>query len=284
MTSSERSNGTVDVFEQAATSYDRTGVSFFGPFGAELVRRAGIRPGARVLDVGCGRGAVLFPAAEATGPTGRVTGTDLAPAMVALTAEDATRAGLTHVDIRMGDAQQPDFPAGSFDVVLAGLVVFLLPEPEQALRAYARLLRPAGRVAISTFGAMDPAFVAAMDALARHLPADQPRPAPTDDPFADDQTVTATMAAAGLTVTAISQHRVESRFRDVDHWMEWMWSHGARALLRHIPAELLDAATTDAARALAPARLPGGGLALITTIRVTVAVPSPAAACPNDPS
>ncbi|TDC38636.1 methyltransferase domain-containing protein [Micromonospora sp. KC213] len=281
MTSSGRSNGTVEVFEQAAASYDRTGVSFFGPFGAELVRRAGIRPGERVLDVGCGRGAVLFPAADATGSTGHVTGIDLAPAMVALTAEDVTRAGLTHVDVRVGDAQQPDFPPGSFDVVLAGLVVFLLPDPRQALQTYARLLRPAGRLAISTFAAQDPAFVAAMDALAAHLPADRPRPAPAAAPFADDGAITATMAAVGLAVTAIREHRLESHFHNVDHWMEWMWSHGGRALLSHIPADRLDAATADAARALEPARLSGGGLTLTTAIRVTVATPYPAAAQPE---
>ncbi|WP_026268522.1 class I SAM-dependent methyltransferase [Micromonospora sp. CNB394] len=281
MSSDGPSNGTVEVFEQAATSYDRTGVSFFGPFGAELVRRAGIRPGEQVLDVGCGRGAVLFPAAQATGPTGQVTGIDLAPAMVALTAEDVTRAGLTHVDVRVGDAQQPGFPEGSFDAVLAGLVVFLLPDPGQALRAYARLLRPAGRLAVSTFAAQDPAFVAALDALAGHLPADRPRPAPAADPFADDAAITATMAAAGLTVTAINEHRVDSRFRDVDHWMEWMWSHGGRALLRHIPAHRLEAATTDAARALEPANRPGGGLTLTTAVRITVATPHPAAEPPE---
>ncbi|TDC85620.1 methyltransferase domain-containing protein [Micromonospora sp. KC606] len=273
MTSSVQPNSAAEVFEQAAAHYDRTGVSFFGPFGAELVRRAGIRPGDRVLDVGCGRGAVLFPAADATGPTGRVTGIDLAPAMVALTAEDVTRAGLTHVDVRVGDAQRPDFPPGSFDAVLAGLVVFLLPEPEQALRAYGRLLRPSGRLAISTFAAHDPAFVAAMDALAAHLPPDWQRPAPAADPFADQQAITATLAAVGLTVATIGEHRVESRFRDIDHWTEWMWSHGGRALLRHIPADRLDAATADAARALEPARVPGGGLTLTTAVRMTVAVP-----------
>ncbi|MCX4471360.1 methyltransferase domain-containing protein [Micromonospora sp. NBC_01655] len=284
MTSGGRPNGTVEVFEQAATSYDRTGVSFFGPFGAELVRRAGIRPGERVLDVGCGRGAVLFPAAEATGPTGHVTGIDLAPAMVTLTAEDVARAGLTHVDVRLGDAQRPDFPPGGFDVVLAGLVVFLLPEPGQALGTYRRLLRPASRLAISTFAAVDPAFVAAMDALAAHLPTDRQRPAPAADPFADDRVITATMAAAGFAVTAISEYRVESRFRDVDHWTEWMWSHGGRALLRHIPADRLDAATTDAGRALEPARLAGGGLTLTTAIRITVATARPAAARQESPS
>ncbi|WP_411710974.1 class I SAM-dependent methyltransferase [Micromonospora musae] len=273
MTDRARSNAAVEVFEQAASSYDRTGVSFFGPFGAELVRCAGIRPGDRVLDVGCGRGAVLFPAADATGPTGRVTGIDLAPAMVSFTAEDLRRAGLTHVDVRVDDAQQPDFPPGSFDAILAGLVVFLLPEPQQALRTYARLLRPAGRLAVSTFAAQDPAFVAAMDALAAHLPADQPRPAPAADPFADERTITATMAVADLAVTSIRDYQVESKFREVGHWMEWMWSHGGRALLRHIVPERHDAAIADAARALEPARVPDGGLALTTAIRITVATP-----------
>ncbi|MFY1576845.1 class I SAM-dependent methyltransferase [Verrucosispora sp. WMMD703] len=274
MTGSARPSGAAEVFEQAAPSYDRTGVSFFGPFGAELVRRAAIRPGERVLDVGCGRGAVLFPAAHATGPTGHVTGIDLAPAMVALTAEDVTRAGLTHVDVRVDDAQQPDFPPRSFDAVLAGLVVFLLPQPHQALRAYARLLRSSGRLVISTFGAQDPAFVAATDALAAHLPTDQARPARPAGPFADEQAITATMDGAGLAVTSIVAHRIESRFDDVDHWVRWMWSHGGRALLQHLPADRLPAATADAAQALDAARDAGGGLSLTTEIRITVAVPA----------
>lgn len=274
-TSSGSTDSIVDVFEQAASSYDRTGVSYFEPFGTALVHRAGIRPGDHVLDVGCGRGAVLFPAAEATGPTGHVTAIDLAPTMVTLTADDAARAGLTQVEVRIGDAQQPSFPPCSFDVVLAGMVVFLLPAPEQALRAYARLLRPTGRLAVSTPGALDPAFVAAMDALAAHLPAEQPRPAPVVGPFDEERKITATMTAAGLDVAAISEHRVESRFHDVDHWMRWMWSHGARALLRHLPADRLDAATADAARALEPARTSDGGLSLTTAGRLTLAVPRP---------
>lgn len=273
MTSSARTDSIVDVFEQAASSYDRTEVSYFKPFGTALVSCAGIRPGDHVLDVGCGRGAVLLPAAEATGPTGHVTGIDLAPTMVTLTADDVARAGLTQVEVRLGDAQQPSFAPHSFDVVLAGMVVFLLSAPEQALRAYARLLRPTGRLAVSTPGAYDPAFVAATDALAAHLPAELPRPAPTVGPFNDEQTITATMTAAGLDIAAISEHRVESRFHDVNHWMRWMWSHGGRELLQHLPADRLDAATADAARALESARTPEGDLSLTTAGRITVAVP-----------
>ncbi|MER7455902.1 methyltransferase domain-containing protein [Micromonospora sp. NPDC126480] len=224
---------------------------------------------------GCGAVETAPPSQQKYRTARRMSTTDAQPAR----RERARRSAAIgrHVEVRVGDAQQPDFPEGSFDAVLAGLVVFLLPDPGQALRAYARLLQPAGRLAVSTFAAQDPAFVAALDALAGHLPADRPRPAPAADPFADDVAVTATMAAADLTVTAISEHRVDSRFRDVDHWMEWMWSHGGRALLRHIPADRLEAAATDAARALEPARRPGGGLILTTAVRITVATPHPAA-------
>jgi SAM-dependent methyltransferase len=80
-----------DVFDEAAADYDQLGVEFFTPMGAAPAAAAGIAPGDHVLDVGCGRGAVLFPAAEAAGRSGRVTGIDRAPAMVALTSADADR-------------------------------------------------------------------------------------------------------------------------------------------------------------------------------------------------
>jgi ubiquinone/menaquinone biosynthesis C-methylase UbiE len=100
--SAETSSALIRAFDEAAATYDAVGVEFFTPMGAELVRRAAIRPGEHVLDVGCGRGAVLLPAAHATGPGGRVTGIDLAPAMVALTGREV--ADLPWVTVAVGDA------------------------------------------------------------------------------------------------------------------------------------------------------------------------------------
>ena len=57
-----------DAFALAAPSYDRVGPAFFQTFGRRLVELADIRPGMSVLDVGCGAGAALLPAAEAAGP------------------------------------------------------------------------------------------------------------------------------------------------------------------------------------------------------------------------
>ncbi len=60
-----------DLFDLVADSYDSLGVPFFGPIADRLVRAVAPRPGARALDVGCGRGAVLFRLADAVGPSGR---------------------------------------------------------------------------------------------------------------------------------------------------------------------------------------------------------------------
>ena len=68
------------VFDRAAPTYDNVGVEFIAAVGRTLVSDAGIRPGERVLDVGCGRGAVLIPAADAVGPERSVLGIGGGPA------------------------------------------------------------------------------------------------------------------------------------------------------------------------------------------------------------
>ena len=62
------------VFSRASSSYDRTGPRVFSHQGKKLVEFARIPPGARVLDVACGRGAVFVPASTAVSATGQVIG------------------------------------------------------------------------------------------------------------------------------------------------------------------------------------------------------------------
>lgn len=262
----------ITAFDEAAATYDNVGVDFFTPIGQALVDHAAIRPGEHVLDVGCGRGAVLLPAAAAAGPGGRAVGIDLAPAMVALTAAAAAEAGLRTVEVTVGDAQDPAFPAGSFDVITAGLVLFFLPDAPAALRAYGRLLRTGGRLAFSSFTRNDPHFQAAMQALARHAPGAGPRPA-TPDLFAAPEAARSVLTANGYRDADFREIEVRSVFRDPAHWLRWAWSHGARQLLRTIPEAGLPAAAADAAEALRGARTGNGDeLALITTARTVTAV------------
>ena len=93
----------IDVFDRAAGVYDRLGVAYFSAFGARLAEIVAPAPGQRVLDLGCGRGAVLFPSARAVGSSGHVLGIDAAPNMVSLTAAEAVELALDPDEARPGD-------------------------------------------------------------------------------------------------------------------------------------------------------------------------------------
>jgi len=80
------------VFTRSASSYER--IRYFPIFGEWLVETAHIPEGAKILDVACGRGAVLFPAAERVGTSGQVIGIDLAEGMASETQIEIQRRGL----------------------------------------------------------------------------------------------------------------------------------------------------------------------------------------------
>ncbi len=137
-----------DVFGRAAPTYD-TVLPFFEVFGRRLVQLVAPPPGSRVLDVACGRGASLLPAAEAVGAEGEVVGIDLAPEMVSHLRVEIERRGLANARALVGDAHNLDFDDSSFDVVMCGFTLMLFPEPTNAVRELLRVLRPGGLCALS---------------------------------------------------------------------------------------------------------------------------------------
>lgn len=243
------------IWDRAAADYERTGVAFFAPLGRRLVARAGVAAGERVLDLGCGRGDVLIPAATAVGPTGSVVGIDLSPAMVELTAAELRTRGLTHASVCAGDAAAPGPGTGtrtdSVDVVLGGFMMFLLPDPAAALSEYRRLLVPGGRLAFSTYGAPDPRAHEARTRLRRWagLGADE------DDVFdGPPDGIAALVESAGFVRVEIEESAQPVHFGDLEHWWRWAWSVGLRGALERIPPAALPDARADVADALAPAR------------------------------
>jgi demethylmenaquinone methyltransferase/2-methoxy-6-polyprenyl-1,4-benzoquinol methylase/phosphoethanolamine N-methyltransferase len=139
-----------------ASTYDwLVGFLFFGgekKLREAFVRLARIRPGDKVLDVGCGTGTQAIIASLKSDPSVQVYGIDAAPEMIAKARQKAARAG-AKVDFKPGLVEAIDFPAASLDVVMNSFMVHHLPG-ELKRKAFAeiyRVLKPGGRLLIIDF-------------------------------------------------------------------------------------------------------------------------------------
>ncbi|MEW2354456.1 methyltransferase domain-containing protein [Spirillospora sp. NPDC029432] len=113
----------------------------------DLWEAAGVRPGARVADVGCGPGAISAVLARLVGPSGGVRGVDRDASALAAARELAARSGLANAAFSQGDADATGLEPGSFDVVMMRHVLAHNGGREQAIVDHlASLARPGGTV------------------------------------------------------------------------------------------------------------------------------------------
>ena len=239
------------VWSRAAATYGHVGPPFFAHFGARLVALAALPPGARVLDVAAGRGAVLFPAARQVGPAGQVTAIDYAAGMVTETQAALAAAGVANATIQQMDAGELTFPAATFDAVLCGFALFFFLRLDETLAGFRRVLKPGGVLAVSTWGPADPRWQWLEEGRTQRSAV----PAGTYDTAAG---MTALLAGAGFTDVQVTEESAEFYYADAAEWWATMWSHGARCELEAVPAEALATMQARAAERLAALRGPHG--------------------------
>ncbi|MBL8763205.1 MAG: ubiquinone/menaquinone biosynthesis methyltransferase [Phycisphaerae bacterium] len=132
------------------------------------VRQARLGPTDEVLDVACGTGDLTRAFAEAAPPPRRVVGLDFTPEML-LVAERKRRSGRgtwpERCSYQQGDAQFLPFPDSSFDVVSIAFGIRNVADPRRALREFARVIRPGGRLIVLEFGVPRLALVRWFNAL-----------------------------------------------------------------------------------------------------------------------
>lgn len=148
-------------------NYERYFVPAIGePVAAELLRAAALRPGERVLDVGCGTGIVARLAAEAVGPEGRVAGLDVEPGMLAV-----ARSAVAGLNIEWIEASAESIPLAeeSVDVVLCQMSLQFVPDRARAVDEMRRVLAPDGRLVLSVPGPTSAFFEPLSDGLGRHV-------------------------------------------------------------------------------------------------------------------
>lgn len=224
------------VFDRAAPTYDRVGEAYHSYFAERLVDLAAPAADDRLLDVACGRGAVL--AAAAARGVSRLAGVDVSPSMIELARNDLRAAGVTEVDLRVMDAEDLDFADAGFDVLTAAFVLFFLPDPARAAAEFSRVLRPGGVLAVSTWGDEDERWSFEGDLFPS---SDAPRTRALQQPFSRPDDVTDLLSTAGFTDLRVHHEETSVHFESKQQWWEWHWSFSVRGLLEQLAPVELDA-------------------------------------------
>ena len=177
-----------------------------------LLRAAvGPRPGQRLLEVGCGGGALAIRLAESVAPGGTVVAIDISAPLLARATQRAS--GQANLELRRADAQVADLPQASFDTVLSNFGIMFFDDPVAAFVNLRRTLKPAGRLIFVCFGpvAGNVWFSLPRAAAVARLgaPPSPPAHAPGPMAFSDTAHVTGLMRSAGFVDTRAEAHRLD---------------------------------------------------------------------------
>jgi SAM-dependent methyltransferase len=267
----------MDFWTDAAPGWVRhaeTQDTYGRPLGAAAFEALAVRPGERVLDVGCGVGGTTAALARAAGPSGTVTGIDLSPEMIS-----AARLRFPELTFVAGDiAAAGDLPGAPFDAAYSRMVLMLLTDPVAGLKAIRSSLRPGGRLAATVFraGRDNPWLALVLLGAAPHLGPMPPLPM-GDEPgpfaWADPALISSTMAAAGFSSVTVAPADVIVSAPAVPSTLEWLIEVGpAGAAYRQAGSSAQSAARSGVGRLLERFLVDGNEYHLPSAIHVITAV------------
>ena len=246
------------LYNRAAPIYGAIGPAIFDYFGRRLVEILDIPPGAQVLDVGTGRGANLFPAAQKVGASGSVTGIDIAEKMVQETNADIQRRGLRNATMLLMDAENLTFAAASFDYVLCSFAYFFFPDLLHALAGFYRVLRPGGKVAFNLYAGPDEPWnwyeELLIDYYERyHFPITAGGPG-----HREPEEFKQLLEQVGFTDIQFTPEEPDFVYQDEQEWWASRWTHGSRYALEHMPTAILASFQAEVFARLAPLKQADG--------------------------
>ena len=259
----ERWNGEASAsWVRRPDRYDRMLIGL----GLEALDAADLRPGERVLDVGCGSGQLTRQAASRVGPQGIVVGVDISRQMLGLA--ESRSSTLPQASFTLADMQTEDLPGG-FDVAISRFGVMFFDEPVTAFARIRAALRPGGRLAFVAWCAPERNEWVAVP-VAAVLPyigmPQLPRPG-TPGPFAfgDEGYVRSVLGAAGwsdVDVRAVEAPVLVAGGSSVDETLAYYVGDAFEGGLLRVPDGQRRADATAALRQEIAARYGPDGLRL----------------------
>lgn len=215
------------AWDAIAPGYDRTNTPTQMWLGNEGLRRAGLSPRMRFLDVAAGSGALSIPAARLGA---HVLATDQSPAMLDLLRSRARQEGLD-IETRVMDGHALELADNTFDIAGSQFGVMLFPDMPKGIREMARVVKPGGRVLMNVYG--DPRkieffgfFVAAVQSVRPHFNGPPMDPPPLPFQLQDPERLRRELAAAGLKDVKVETITETTEFGSGKELCDWIvWSN-----------------------------------------------------------
>jgi len=191
--------------------------ALFGQWAPKVADAAQIQPGQRVLDVACGTGILAREIAPRIESTGRVTGIDPSPGMVAVAKQLAPA-----VDWREGVAESLPFPDQTFDAVVSQFGLMFFTDRRQALREILRVLTPGGRLAVAVWDSLDnvPAYASEVALLERTVGRQAADALRAPFVLGNRKDLATLLSEAGVASAEITTHRGTAQFPSIRTMVE----------------------------------------------------------------
>ncbi|MBV7333333.1 class I SAM-dependent methyltransferase [Chloroflexi bacterium TSY] len=227
------------TYNAAADTFDHPANAYWERYGTKTVERLDLSPGAHVLDVACGTGASALPAAAIVGPSGHVIGVDLSEKMLVHGRKKAVMRGLRNVDFHHSDMAELDDAKATFDAVVCVFGIFFVPDMEAQIRKLWRMLKPGGKLAITTWGPdlFEPMSSHFKAAIAR----ERPDLIPTYRPWQRltvPSGVEALLLDGGAENVATASEEGEQELYDLEAWWNIVLGSGLRATVEAMKPQL----------------------------------------------
>jgi ubiquinone/menaquinone biosynthesis C-methylase UbiE len=235
-----------NAYNAASDHYDDPANSFWDRFGCRTVERLDLSPGSHVLDVCCGSGASATPAAERTGTGGSVLGVDLAENLLQLARTKAINRGLTNIDFQRGDMLNLGLPDFHFNAVICVFGIFFATDMQVAVRELWRLVRPGGKLAITTWG---PSFFEPVNTVfwnsVRNVRPELYKGFNPWDRISDPDALRSILAGAGVNSVAVTLELGTHSLRSPDDWWSMVLGSGYRRTIDQLEAKERDQVRRD---------------------------------------
>jgi ubiquinone/menaquinone biosynthesis C-methylase UbiE len=140
------------IYDNRAPTYDQED-NFHAKQALDFLRWMSLKPGYRVLDLACGTGAISVPAAQAVGPSGKVFGVDISTKSLEIARAKAEKAGVQvklfeHDISNIQALESQGIQEDHFDLITCASAFMLIPDPDSAVKSWAKLLKKGGRMII----------------------------------------------------------------------------------------------------------------------------------------